>query len=60
MSYPDKYNAPGSRAHTSKEPCASDYAKINEALYEWYFPATSKNIFPMGSQLVEKAKQIDS
>ena len=44
----------------TKSPHASEYAKINEALYDWYVLATSKNIFPMGPQLVEKAKQIDS
>ena len=38
----------------------SSYANINEALYDWYVLAASKNIFPMGPQLVEKAKQIDS
>ena len=38
----------------------SSYAKINEAMYDWYVLATSKNIFAMGPQLVEKAKQIDS
>ena len=53
-------NAPGSRVHTGKAPHASKYAKINEALYDWYVLAASKNIFAMGPQLVEKAKQIDS
>ena len=38
-------NAPGSRVHTSKVPCASEYAKINEALFDWYVLATSNNIY---------------
>ena len=50
-------NAPGSRVHTSKAPHASEYAKNNEALYDWY---VLKEYFSYGPQLVEKAKQIDS
>ena len=34
---------------------ASEYVKINEALYDWYVLATSNNIFLMDTQLVEKA-----
>ena len=41
-------NAPGSRVHTSKAPHVSEYAKINEALYDWYVQAASKNILPNG------------
>ena len=51
-------NRQGTRVHTSKGPRVSEYSEINEALYNWYLLATSKNIFPMGPQLVEKAKQI--
>ncbi len=29
-----------------------------EALYSWYLLATSRNIYPAGTQLCEKAKQI--
>ena len=47
-------NSSGNRVHTSKAPRMSEYAKVNEALYDWYVLAISKNIFP---QLVEKAKQ---
>ena len=36
----------------------SDYVDINEALYKWYTLACSHNIYPGGSQLREKAKQI--
>ena len=31
---------------------------MNSALYQWYTIATSKNIYPNGTQLSEKAKQI--
>ena len=31
---------------------------VNKALYEWYLLACSKNIFPGGPQLIEKAKEI--
>ena len=33
---------------------------MNISLYDWYVLACSKNIFPMGPQLIEKAKQIAS
>ena len=36
----------------------SDFAPVNEALYTWYSLATSRNIYPAGPQLCEKAKQI--
>ena len=36
----------------------SEYADINEALYKWYQLATSKNIFPDGKILMEKALEI--
>ena len=52
-------NASSSRVLATKT-CGlqSQYADINKALYNWYTLACSKNIFPMGPQLVEKAKQI--
>ena len=31
---------------------------VNEALYEWYTLTCSRNIYPAGPQLCEKAKQI--
>ena len=49
-----KSNAPGSRVYTSKAPSVSEYAQINEALYDWYALAASKNIFPIGPQLASK------
>ena len=36
----------------------SEYADINEALYKWYQLATSRNIFPDGKILMEKATDI--
>ncbi len=37
---------------------ASEYADINEALHKWFTLYCSRNIFPDGSQLREKARQI--
>ena len=51
-------NASGSRAHTSLNALASEFAEVNKALYDWYVLACSKHIYPAGPQLVEKAKQI--
>ena len=36
----------------------SEYSKINDALYQWYLLASSKNIYPGGLQLMEKATEI--
>ena len=36
----------------------SEFSAVNEALYSWYLLATSRNIYPGGPQLCEKAKQI--
>lgn len=36
----------------------SEYCDINEALFQWFNLACSRNIHPRGSQLVEKAKEI--
>ena len=51
-------NAAGSRIHKNKISCVSEYQQINEALYEWYTIACSKNIYPGGPELIEKAKLI--
>ena len=50
-----------SRVYASKT-CdrKSEYSDVNKSLYDWYVLACSKNIFPMGPQLIEKAKQIAS
>lgn len=50
-------NVSGSRVHTSK-PRTSEYAEVNESLYKWFTLACSKNIYPGGPELVEKAKEI--
>ena len=51
-------NASGSRVHTSSTPSMSEFAEVNKTLYNWYILACSKNIYPAGPQLIEKAKQI--
>ena len=45
-----------SNASTSKQGRTSKFSDVNEALYQWYCLACSKNICPSGPQLVEKAK----
>ena len=37
-------------------PC--EFAEINESLYKWYSLATTRNIYPAGPQLCEKARLI--
>ena len=51
-------NASGDRCHTSQRIRESKYSEVNEALYKWYLIAVSKNVFPDGTQLSEKAKEI--
>ena len=51
-------NASGSRVHTNKTSCVSEYEEINKSLDEWYTLAYSKNIFPMGPHLAEKTREI--
>ena len=53
-------NQSGSRVHAkdTARVRTSEYAEVNDKLYEWYLLACSKNIFPGGPQLIEKAKQI--
>ena len=36
----------------------SEFTDVNEALHKWYLLAVSRNIYPMGPQLCEKAKEI--
>ena len=46
-------------SHLTRKRCReSEFAPINEALYRWYLLATSRNIYPSGPQLCEKARQI--
>ena len=50
-------NSSSSRVHTIKS-CTSEYSEVNEALYKWFRLACSKNIYPGGEELKEKAKEI--
>ena len=36
----------------------SEFTDFNKALHKWYLLAVSRNIYPMGPQLCEKAKEI--
>ena len=36
----------------------SEFSDVNEALHKWYLLAVSRNMYPMGPQLCEKAKDI--
>ena len=47
-----------SNCSTSKKARTSKFCDINEALYEWYLMACSKNIYPNGPTLTAKAKEI--
>lgn len=51
-------NASGSLSQFRKRNRKSEFADVNEALYEWYQLAVSKNIYPDGSLLMEKGKEI--
>ena len=50
-------NTSGSRVHTSKSR-TSEYVEVNDALYKWFMLACSKNVYPGGPELTEKAKEI--
>lgn len=45
-------------ANRKKMSRASVFEDVNKAVFEWYSIAISKNIYPGGPQIVEKAKQI--
>jgi len=51
-------NMASENVQSRKRTRTCEYSYINEALHEWYLLACSKNIYPVGSQLCEKAKQI--
>ena len=51
-------NASSSLCHTRKRPRTSTYAEVNDGLHDWYLLATSKNIYPGGSELTEKVREI--
>ena len=50
-------NISSSRVHTSKSR-SSEYVEVNDTLYKWFTLACSKNIYPGGPELIEKAKEI--
>ena len=56
--YLNLYESNASSKLVRKRDRTAQYGGINEALYDWYLLAVSKNIFPDGSQLVLKAKEI--
>ena len=49
-------NASGSWIHSAK--VSRVFVEVNKALYKLYLLACSKNIYPGGPQLIEKAKLI--
>ena len=51
-------NASSSLHHSRKRTRLSEYSEVNETLYEWYLLACSKNIYPDGPQLKDRAKEI--
>ena len=51
-------NASSSLHQSRKRTRLSEYSEVKDALYEWYLLACSKNSYPDGSQLKEKAKEI--
>ena len=50
-------NANDKMKHCRKRSRQSEYADINEALYEWFQLAAARNIHPGGKILMEKAKE---
>ena len=51
-------NASSSSICSRKRARSSDFSEVNETLHKWYLLACSKNIYPVGSQLCEKAREI--
>ncbi len=52
------YESNASSLLARRKPRTSEYSDINDALYKWYLLACSKNIYPDGPQLTQKAKDI--
>ena len=52
------YGVNDSRERAYRNSRSSEYAEVNEVLYEWYNLTRSNNIYPGGAQLTEKAKEI--
>ena len=51
-------NAASESVSSRKRVRSCEFSDINEALHKWYLLACSKNIYPVGPQLCEKAKEI--
>ena len=51
-------NASSSSICMRKRARFSEFSEINETLHKWYLLACSKNIYPSGPQLCEKAREI--
>ena len=52
------YSSNASKSKQVTRPKQSEYAELNQTLYDWYNLAVSKNIYPGGPQLMEKAKEL--
>ena len=51
-------NVSSSLSRTSLKSHSSEYSEINDALSKWYLLACSKNVYPAGSQLIKRSKEI--
>ena len=51
-------NLPSETMRSRKTSRTSEFVDVNEALHKWYLLAVSRNIYPVGPQLCEKAKEI--
>ena len=51
-------NASSSSICMRKRARSSEFSEINETLHKWYLLACSKNIYPSGHQMCEKAREI--
>ena len=49
----------GSRIHTlTSKSRTREYVEVNDVVYKWFTLACSKNVYPGGPELTEKAKKI--
>ena len=48
---------PGNEANATMKFRSSEFMDVNKALYEWYLIACSKNVYPGGPELIEKAEK---
>lgn len=51
-------NVPAAICQMCKRLHESKFSNVNDTLYEWYRLAVSKNVFPDGRLLCDKAKKI--